>query len=360
MVTTYPRPGLSALPLAWLSDDARATLGDIDEVVVFILPMNIRFRGITRREGILLRGPAGWGEFAPFWDYGAVESSRWLASGIASATIPTPRAVRGAVPVNVTIPACSVKEALQRVEKQRGCRTAKVKVAERGQLLEEDLERVEAVARALYENHGAEARIRIDANAGWSVPDAVEMLDALNRAARVLGGLEYAEQPVGSTEDLAELKSHTRVPLAADESIRRSDDPQAVRDMSAADIAVLKVAPLGGIAQARRLGSAIGLPTVVSSALDSSVGIAAAVALAASLPNLQHACGLNTATMFVGDVLAEPLVAVDGQIDVEQAKVATLSALNPHADEVESSVKQLWHERLERVASVLRKGEEQR
>ena len=360
MVTTYPRPGLSALPLAWLSDDARATLGDIDEVVVFILPMNIRFRGITRREGILLRGPAGWGEFAPFWDYGAVESSRWLASGIASATIPTPRAVRGAVPVNVTIPACSVKEALQRVEKQRGCRTAKVKVAERGQLVAEDVARVEAVANALYENHGTEARIRVDANAGWSVADAVEMLEALNQAARVLGGLEYAEQPVGSTEDLAELRNQTGVPLAADESIRRSDNPQAVREMRAADIAVLKVAPLGGIAQARRLGAAIGIPTVVSSALDSSVGIAAGVALAASLPNLQHACGLNTATMFAGDVIAEPLVAIDGQIDVEQAKVARLSALNPHSDEVESSVKQLWRERLERVASVLRKGEEQR
>ena len=327
---------------------------------MFTLPMNIRFRGITKREGILLRGPEGWGEFAPFWDYGAAESSRWLASGITSATVPTPLAVRATVPVNVTIPACGVKEALQRVEKQRGCRTAKVKVAERGQLVAEDVARVEAVANALYENHGTEARIRVDANAGWSVADAVEMLEALNQAARVLGGLEYAEQPVGSTEDLAELRNQTGVPLAADESIRRSDNPQAVREMRAADIAVLKVAPLGGIAQARRLGAALGIPTVVSSALDSSVGIAAGVALAASLPNLQHACGLNTATMFAGDVIAEPLVAIDGQIDVEQAKVARLSALNPHADEVESSVKQLWRERLESVASVLRKGDEQR
>ena len=360
MVTSNLRPSLSALPLAQLSGDTRVILGDIDEVVVFTLPMNIRFRGITKREGILLRGPEGWGEFAPFWDYGAAESSRWLASGITSATVPTPLAVRATVPVNVTIPACGVKEALQRVEKQRGCRTAKVKVAERGQLVAEDVARVEAVANALYENHGTEARIRVDANAGWSVADAVEMLESLNQAARVLGGLEYAEQPVGSTEDLAELRNQTGVPLAADESIRRSDNPQAVREMRAADIAVLKVAPLGGIAQARRLGAALGIPTVVSSALDSSVGIAAGVALAASLPNLQHACGLNTATMFAGDVIAEPLVAIDGQIDVEQAKVARLSALNPHADEVESSVKQLWRERLESVASVLRKGDEQR
>ena len=360
MVTSNLRPSLSALPLAQLSGDTRVILGDIDEVVVFTLPMNIRFRGITKREGILLRGPEGWGEFAPFWDYDETESSRWLLSGITSATTPGPRALRSSSPVNVTIPACGVKEALQRVEKQRGCRTAKVKVAERGQLVAEDVARVEAVANALYENHGTEARIRVDANAGWSVADAVEMLEALNQAARVLGGLEYAEQPVGSTEDLAELRNQTGVPLAADESIRRSDNPQAVREMRAADIAVLKVAPLGGIAQARRLGAALGIPTVVSSALDSSVGIAAGVALAASLPNLQHACGLNTATMFAGDVIAEPLVAIDGQIDVEQAKVARLSALNPHADEVESSVKQLWRERLESVASVLRKGDEQR
>lgn len=360
MVTSNLRPSLSALPLAQLSGGTRVILGDIDEVVVFTLPMNIRFRGITKREGILLRGPEGWGEFAPFWDYDETESSRWLLSGITSATTPGPRALRSSIPVNVTIPACDVEEALRRVEGQRGCATAKVKVAERGQLVEEDIERVQAVAEALFDNHGSAARLRIDANAGWSVHQAVEMLETLNSAAQMVGGLEYAEQPVGSTRALADLRGQTRVPLAADESVRRSDHPLAVRDMAAAHIAVLKVAPLGGIAQARRLGAALGIPTVVSSALDSSVGIAAGVALAASLPNLQHACGLNTATMFAGDVIAEPLVAIDGQIDVEQAKVARLSALNPHADEVESSVKQLWRERLESVASVLRKGDEQR
>lgn len=360
MVTSNLRPSLSALPLAQLSGGTRVILGDIDEVVVFTLPMNIRFRGITKREGILLRGPEGWGEFAPFWDYDETESSRWLLSGITSATTPGPRALRSSIPVNVTIPACDVEEALRRVEGQRGCATAKVKVAERGQLVEEDIERVQAVAEALFDNHGSAARLRIDANAGWSVHQAVEMLETLNSAAQMVGGLEYAEQPVGSTRALADLRGQTRVPLAADESVRRSDHPLAVRDMAAAHIAVLKVAPLGGVTQARKLGSQIGLPNVVSSALDSSIGIAAGVELAASLENLPHACGLNTATMFACDVVGEPLVAENGSICVEQANLVRRAPLNPHADKVEHSVKRLWHRRLERVASALRERSDQR
>jgi len=205
-----------------------------------------------------------------------------------------------------------------------GCRTAKVKVAERGQVLADDLARVEAVRDAL----GPEGLVRVDANGAWDVDEAVRSIAAIDRAA---GGLEYVEQPVAGVEDLAVVRRRVDVPIAADESIRRAEDPYLVRDLEAADVAVLKVQPLGGVRACLRIAEDIGLPVVVSSAVESSVGIAAGVALAAALPELHHACGLATVQLLRDDVAVAPLLPVDGMLragrpEVDDRALARLSA----------------------------------
>ncbi|HWF79581.1 MAG TPA: o-succinylbenzoate synthase [Streptosporangiaceae bacterium] len=277
----------------------------------FAIPMRNRFRGITVREGALLQGPAGWGEFSPFAEYGPAESSRWLASAIEAATVGWPEPVRDAIGVNVTVPAVGPQEAYGIVANS-GCRTAKVKVAEAGQASSEDIGRVAAVREAL----GSSGKIRVDANGGWDVDQAAAMLGRLAEY-----GLEYAEQPCASLDELSALRKRTDVPIAADESIRKASDPLAVRAAGAADIVVLKVAPLGGVRQALRVAATCGLPVVVSSAVESSVGLAAGVALAAALPTLDYDCGLATMNLLAGDVTADPLIPVGGRLPVRPAIV---------------------------------------
>ena len=280
----------------------------------FAIPMRTKFRGITVREGALLHGPAGWGEFSPFTEYGPAESARWLASAIESATVPWPAPLRDSVPVNVTVPAVEPGRAYEIVAAS-GCRTAKVKVAERGQAPGEDLDRVAAVRDAL-DAAGPGGRIRVDANGGWSVDEAARMLRALEKY-----GLEYAEQPCATLDELAALRRLTDIPVAADESIRKAGDPLRVRAAGAADIVVVKVQPLGGVRAALRVAEACGLPTVVSSAVDTSVGLAAGVALAAALPELPYACGLATMSLLNGDVTAEPLAETAGVLPVRRPEV---------------------------------------
>ena len=275
---------------------------------VWSVPMTTRFRGITVREGMLVRGPAGWGEFSPFLEYDARVAAPWLRAAREAAFDGWPAPLRDSVPVNVTVPAVG-PEAAARIVRAGGCRTAKVKVAEPGQTLAEAQERLEAVREAL----GPDGRIRVDANGLWSVDEAVAAIRALDRAA---GGLEYVEQPVASVEDLALVRRRVDVPIAADESIRRAEDPYRVRDLEAADVAVLKVQPLGGVAACLRIAEDIGLPVVVSSALETSVGIAAGVALAAALPELPYACGLATVQLLTDDVAERPLLPADGALPV--------------------------------------------
>jgi len=274
----------------------------------FAIPMPVRFRGITVREGALIEGPAGWGEFSPFAEYGPKESARWLASALESATAGWPGPARDRIPVNVTVPAVGPEQAMKIVAGS-GCRTAKVKVAERGQAESEDIERVEAVRDAL----GPDGRIRVDANGAWEPGQAARVLRRLARF-----GLEYAEQPCAT---LAELRRHIDIPIAADESIRRAEDPLRVRAAGAADIVMLKVQPLGGVRAALRVAEACGLPVVVSSAVDTSVGLAAGVALAAALPDLPYACGLGTMSLLAGDVTARPLAPESGSLPVRRPDV---------------------------------------
>jgi O-succinylbenzoate synthase len=281
-------------------------------VRAYAIPMRERFRGITVREGALIRGPAGWGEFSPFAEYGPRACAPWLACALEAATAGWPEPVRNRIGVNVTVPAVGPQRASQIVA-AAGCRTAKVKVAEAGQADSDDIARVEAVRAAL----GPAGRIRVDANGGWDVDHAAAMLGALAPF-----GLEYAEQPCATLAELAELRGQVDVPLAADESIRRAADPLAVRAAGAADIVVLKAAPLGGVRAALRVAAACGLPVVVSSAVESSVGLAAGVALAAALPELPYDCGLATMSLLTGDVTGDPLVAEQGTLPVRAAVVA--------------------------------------
>lgn len=280
---------------------------------VFSIPMRTRFRGITVREGLLVRGDAGWGEWSPFLEYAAAVAAPWLACAEEAAAGDWPAPLRDSVPVNVTVPAVDAARA-HAIVAAGGCRTAKVKVAEPGQTLADDEARVEAVRDAL----GPDGRVRVDANGAWSVDDAVAAIRALDRAA---GGLEYVEQPCAAVEELATVRRQVDVPVAADESIRRAADPYRVRDLEAADVAVLKVQPLGGVHACLRIAEDIGLPVVVSSALETSVGIAAGVALAAALPELPYACGLATVQLLEADVAVEPLLPVDGALPVRSPEV---------------------------------------
>lgn len=308
--------------------------------------MRTRFRGIDVREGVLLRGDAGWGEFSPFLDYDDAESVAWWHAAREAADVGFPAPMRERVPVNVTIPVVSPERAHELVRASGGCTTAKVKVAEPGELLAGEVARLEAVRDAL----GPAGRIRIDANGAWDVDTALARLPVLDRAA---GGLEYVEQPVASVPGLAEVRRRQDVPVAADESVRRAEDPLAVARAEAADILVLKVQPLGGVRACLRIAEATGLPVVVSSALETSVGLAAGIALAAALPELPFACGLATAQLLTGDVVGAPLLPEGGAITVRRPE-PDAAALAAARAEAETAAR--WSARVARVEQLAHLG----
>jgi len=290
------------------------------ELHVYALPMTERFRGITVREGVLLAGPAGWGEFCPFAEYDDEVAVPWLATALEAAWLGWPAAVRGSVEVNATVPAVGPERAAA-IVRASGTRTAKVKVADAEQsraagderALAADADRVAAVRDAL----GPGGHVRVDANGRWGVDTAVHALGVLDAAA---GGLQYAEQPCASVEDLARVRARTHVPIAADESIRRAEDPLAVAVARAADVAVVKCAPLGGVRRALAVAAAVesaaGMPVVVSSALETGVGLAAELALAGALPRLELACGLATLALFESDVTTTTSPRTPGRLPV--------------------------------------------
>ncbi|CAL4859012.1 o-succinylbenzoate synthase [Microbacterium sp. MM2322] len=314
---------------------------------VVSLPLHTRFRGIDVREAMLLEGPEGWTEFSPFAEYGDVESATWLAAAIEYGWQPTPRALRDAIPVNATVPAVAAASVADILARFDGCRTAKIKVAEPGQVLADDVARVRAVREAM----GPEGRLRVDANGGWNLDEAEHAIHALAEF-----DLEYVEQPCATVPELAELRGRIRymdIPIAADESVRKADDPVAVARAGAADLLVIKAQPLGGVRRALSVVAEAGLPAVVSSALDTSVGLAMGVALAASLPELDFDCGLGTASLLAADVTRNPLRPRNGELPV--GRVTPDSALlDAHAASVER--REWWLARLERCHAVLSAG----
>ncbi|HEX6405237.1 MAG TPA: o-succinylbenzoate synthase [Pseudonocardiaceae bacterium] len=320
---------------------------DVEGARVYRIALTSRFRGITVREGMLIEGPAGWGEFCPFPEYDDQESAGWLATAIEAATIGWPDPVRERVPVNCTVPAVGPEKA-HKIVSGSGCATAKVKVADHADSLGEDLARVEAVRDALG-THGA---IRVDANGRWDTDTAIALIPQLDKAA---GGLQYVEQPCRTVAELAAVRRRVTVPIAADESIRRGADSRRVAIAGAADIAVIKCTPLGGVRRALRVAEEVGLPCVVSSALETSVGLAAQLALAAALPELDFACGLGTLSLLAGDVVSSTasLRPVRGYLPVPRrppAPDATL--LDTYAVPTEKR-QQWWRARLARAHAAL-------
>lgn len=330
-----------------------------DRVHVVSLPMRVRFRDITCRELMLVEGPAGWGEFGPFPEYGTAESAAWLAAALEMAWQGPPPPLRDRVPVNATVPAVPAAEVAGILTDFPGCTTVKVKVAAGGattaQSLDDDTARIAAVLAAIDG-----ATIRCDANGAWTVPEALTACTRIAETVAAGGGvLEYIEQPCASVPELAQLRARLQqaeaagqlplpVPIAADESIRRAADPLRVAHSGAADRAVVKAPPLGGprrlLAVADQLAG-LGMQVTVSSALDSAVGMGAGLAAAAALPGGDGhipACGLGTGSFFVADVAQAPGIS-EGMVPVviQQPDTDRLAELAAPPER-----RRWWHERL--------------
>jgi o-succinylbenzoate synthase len=297
-----------------VSTDAAASLPALADLLstarVVSLPLATRFRGVDVREAVLFEGPEGWTEFSPFLEYDDAEASAWLAAAVDYGWMPTPPARRDAIPVNATVPAVDTASVAGVLARFDGCRTAKVKVAEPGQRLADDVARVREVRAVM----GPEGRIRVDANGAWNLDEAEHAIHALAEF-----DLEYVEQPCASIDELSELHRRVKylgIPLAADESVRKAADPIAVARAGAADIIVVKAQPLGGVRRALEIVAEAGLPAVVSSALDTSVGLAMGAALAAALPELDYDCGLGTSALMAADVVSPALLPRDGSLPV--------------------------------------------
>jgi O-succinylbenzoate synthase len=318
-----------------------------DGARVYAIPMRTRFRGITVREGMLIEGPAGWGEFCPFAEYDDAESASWLATTIEQCTVGWPAPVRDRIPINCTIPAVGPERAHE-ITAQSGCATAKVKIADHPESHAEDLARVEAVRDAL----GTSGAIRVDANGAWAVDTAVARIRELDKAA---GGLEYVEQPCRTIDELAAVRRRVDVRIAADESIRRAGDPLRVAVAEAADVAVIKCAPLGGVRRSLRVAEAAGLPCVISSALETSVGLAAQLALAGALPELDFACGLGTLSLLEGDVVpgAASLRPAAGYLPVPRVPPMPDPVLLDTYNLADAGQAAWWRDRLARVRAEL-------
>lgn len=303
-----------------------------------------RFRGLDFREALLLEGPEGWTEFSPFVEYDDIETANWLRAAIDFGWQAAPHVLRTSIPVNATVPAVPAEKVAEVLARFPGCRTAKVKVASPEQTLADDVARVAEVRRIL----GPEGRIRIDANGLWNIDEAEHAIHALGAF-----DLEYVEQPCMTVPELAEIRQRTTylsVPIAADESVRKSGDPLAVARAGAADILVIKAQPLGGIRAALSIIGQTGLPVVVSSALDTSIGLSMGAHLAASVPGLYFDCGLGTAALLAGDVTNQPLLPINGAIPVRRI-VPDAALLQQHAATPER--RDWWLARLARTHALL-------
>jgi O-succinylbenzoate synthase len=304
----------------------------LETLRVVALPMKTNFRGVTVREVALIQGEYGWGEFSPFLEYDDAESAPWLACAIEAATQPKPKLFRTEVTVNGTIPALNDREELERVVNSfPGVTTFKVKV---GSNASEDIARIN-VLRSLRPN----AKLRIDANGLLSVEQAVSLL-------QLVGDIEYIEQPCATVEELRELKKRIDVKIVGDEVLRKAKDPFAIDISGAVDYLMLKVQPLGGIKRAHQLAQHHKLPVVVSSALESAVGINYGLTLAASFEDMNFDCGLGTGSLLAKNVAQLPIV--DGKIQISDV-VPNLKGLDVSADRYE-----WWKNRIMRTAELLK------
>jgi O-succinylbenzoate synthase len=305
---------------------------------VVALPMKTKFRGLQIRETALIQGGAGWGEFAPFIEYDARESIPWLESAIEAATTNFPSGMRSSIPVNATIPASDDEGEIEKILSwYPGVNTVKIKV---GTGIQEDLVRIARVRK-----HVPNAKIRVDVNGSWNVDDAVFNIRTIY--GEVAGtSLEYAEQPVATLEELKELKERLiiDVKIAGDEVLRKAIDPFEIDLEGAVDVLMLKVSPLGGIDRSLKLAAHHKLPVVVSSALESAVGIFHGLRLASVIPDLEYACGLATSALFVSDVGTIPIANGVMSVSAPEIDDERLQRFAASADRLE-----WWRNRISEV-----------
>ncbi|MFM2024007.1 MAG: hypothetical protein RLZZ56_20 [Actinomycetota bacterium] len=322
---------------------ARPELSDLlASARVVSLPLRTSFRGIQTREALLFEGENGWAEWSPFLEYEDEEAAVWLNAAIEFASGSLPPLLRTQIGINATLPAVGPNDVERALKPFGKFRTVKIKVAEKGQALQDDLNRIIKVWQTY-----PDAKIRLDANGGLTVSEAISLVGMMLENGIKL---EYFEQPCRTIAELAEFKHLLRrysdsVKVAADESVRKVSDPLAVALAGAADILVLKTSPLGGIRRTLDIAREAGLPVVVSSALDTSVGISMGLHLAGALSDLTYECVLGTSAMFIGDVTKEPLIAEDGLLVVrrvvpDESKLQVFAAEDHRAD--------WWLERFER------------
>jgi O-succinylbenzoate synthase len=304
----------------------------LDSLRIIALPMKTNFRGISVREVALFKGPHGWGEFSPFLEYDDAESAPWLASAIEAATTPKPKLYRTSVAINGTIPALNDPQDLKTiVDSFPGVKSFKVKV---GSNLAEDLARVNVIRQ--LQPH---AKIRIDVNGLWNVDQAEQFLTSV-------GEIEYVEQPCATVDELRELKSRTSVKIVGDEILRKAPNPFEIDLSGAIDFLMLKVQPLGGIKRTHALAEHHNLPVIVSSALESAVGINYGLMLAASFEEMNFDCGLGTGSLLAADVAQLPIV--DGKIEI--------SEFEPQLDGLDVAPERFewWKNRIMRTAELLK------
>jgi O-succinylbenzoate synthase len=310
---------------------------------VLALPMRTTFRSLDVRETALIKGESGWGEFAPFVEYSDQESLPWLESAIEAADKALSPALRESIPINATVPASNDEAEIEQILSwYPGVDTVKIKV---GTGIKEDLARIKAVRKYL-----PKAKIRIDVNGSWSVDDALININAIYN--EVAGdSLEYVEQPVASLDELRQLKEGMTVDvkIAGDEVLRKAADPFAINLEGAIDILMLKVSPLGGIKRAIDLASHHKLPVVISSALESAVGISHGLALAARIPKLDYACGLGTSALFNQDISDIPIIS--GAIKVKSYPI-DIAQIERH--ELKGERLEWWRNRISRVWNLRR------
>ena len=324
-----------------------------EQAIPFALKLNGNFRNTQTRTGALISGPSGWGEFAPFPEYGDEICAKWLAGTLESAFGTFPGKLRSSVPVNSIIPMLEVEQTISAVETAfnvYGMTTFKVKVADsRSNSLAKDEQRVKAV-RTTLDRLGVVGKIRIDVNGLWNLDQAMQAIPILENAA---GGLDYIEQPCLTVAELIELKNKMQswkqpIQIAVDESLRLAENIDVAQIRSAADILVVKAIPLGGVQRALDLVNEIGLPAVVSGSLDTSVGLSSGIALAASIPKLYGACGLGTGTLFAEDLVTPTTLPTKGELTVRRASPDAHLLANSAAG-VSDSDRLWWQERIVRA-----------
>ncbi len=305
------------------------------EIHVVSIPIKNNFRGLKVREIALFEGSQGWSEFSPFLEYNDIESALWLKAAIEAANKPWPKPIRELVEINATLPNVPVNEVSALLEKFKGCSTVKVKVND----FVNDHLILQEVLRLI-----PDAKIRLDVNGTWNLDSAIENLRNFER--EFPNQIDYIEQPCSDVGDIASLRKESGLKIAVDESIRKNLGGELEKLQEVADVAIIKWAPTGGISAALEVIEKVNLPVVISSALDSSVGISHGLALAMATPNLYGACGLGTVGLLEGDVTSQPLLPENGFLSPRRINPDLLDRYRAKTER-----QKWWQDRVNKISS---------